>query len=79
MKKLVIALCIVGTLAGLARAEPIHAPKPVEYGFDDELVSGDLVRSDSEFIPVRRRSVRASLVEVRTSYVPELLKSVEDL
>lgn len=65
-------------VCSVALAEPV-TPAPVEYGFDDELVTGDLMRPDGENIRVRRRSMRASLVEVRSTYLPELLKSVEDL
>jgi hypothetical protein len=62
----------------LARAEPPPAPT-VEYGFEEELVKGDLIRPDVEVLRTRRIGGRASLVEVRSSYLPELLKSVEDL
>ena len=74
----VFALMIGFSMSAVALAEP-ETPVPVEYGFDDELVTGDLIRPDGEDVHVRRRSMRASLVEVRSTYVPELLKSVEDL
>jgi hypothetical protein len=62
------------------RAEPTPAPPaPLRYGFEDELVKGDLIRSDVETLVGGRRGARTSLVEVRSSYLPELLKSVEDL
>lgn len=49
------------------------------YNFDDELVSGDLVRPDGEQLVVRRRGRRTSLIRIREHFVPEMLKSVEDL
>ncbi len=49
------------------------------YDFDDELVSGDLVRPDGEQLVVRRRGRRTSLIRIREHFVPEMLKSVEDL
>ncbi len=49
------------------------------YDFDDDLVSGDLVRPDGELLNVRRRGRRASLIRIREHFVPEMLKSVEDL
>lgn len=64
----------------LAHAEEApEAPAPVHYGFDDELVKGDLVRPDAETLVARRRAARTSLIEVRASYLAELLKTVEDL
>lgn len=49
------------------------------YDFEDDLVSGDLVRPDGEQLRVRRRGRRASLIQIREHFIPEMLKSVEDL
>lgn len=49
------------------------------YDFDDDLVTGDLVRPDGELLRVRRRGDRASLIQIREHFIPEMLKSVEDL
>lgn len=35
------------------------------YDFDDDLVTGDLVRPDGELLSVRRRGNRASLIQIR--------------
>jgi hypothetical protein len=80
MKSWNAALVIAAQLiVSSVHAEPSVPPPVLEYGFDDELVPGDLVRPNGEVVQVRRRNVRVSLVEVRSSYLPELLKSVEDL
>ena len=50
-----------------------------EFNFDDELVTGDLVRPDGELLQVRRRGRRSSLIRIREHFIPEMLKSVEDL
>jgi len=56
------------------------APPPeTTYDFEDDLVSGDLVRPDGEQLIVRRRGRRASLIQIREHFIPEMLKSVEDL
>ena len=52
---------------------------PTSYDFDDDLVQGDLVRPDGELLSVRRRGNRASLIQIREHFIPEMLKSVEDL
>jgi len=94
MKKLMaFALCAASltTVAGLAASSAFaqDAEKPEKaggaaagataYDFDDDLVTGDLVRPDGELLSVRRRGNRASLIQVREHFIPEMLKSVEDL
>jgi len=49
------------------------------YDFEDDLVQGDLVRPDGENLLVRRRGARESLIKIREHFIPELLKSVENL
>ena len=49
------------------------------YDFEDDLVTGDLVRPDGEQLVVRRRGRRTSLITIREHFIPEMLKSVEDL
>ena len=39
----------------------------------------NLVRPDGELLSVRRRGNRASLIQIREHFIPEMLKSVEDL
>jgi hypothetical protein len=54
-------------------------PQATSYDFEDDLVTGDLVRPDGELLSVRRRGNRASLIQIREHFIPEMLKSVEDL
>ena len=49
------------------------------YDFEDDLVTGDLVRPDGELLNVRRRGQRNSLIRIREHFIPEMLKSVENL
>lgn len=49
------------------------------YDFEDDLVQGDLMRPDGEMLNVRRRGQRDSLIRVREHFIPEMLKSVENL
>ncbi len=49
------------------------------YDFEDDLVTGDLVRPDGELLNVRRRGRRSSLIRIREHFIPEMLKSVENL
>lgn len=50
-----------------------------EYDFEDDLVTGDLVRPDGELVGARRKSKVSSLIRVRKHFIPEILKSVENL
>jgi hypothetical protein len=54
-------------------------PRTQEFNFTDELVQGQLVRPDGETTRVRRRGAGISLIRIREHFVPEMLKSVENL
>ncbi len=66
-------------MLGVPAAASAQDDDATTYDFDDDLVSGDLVRPDGELLNVRRRGRRASLIRIREHFVPEMLKSVEDL
>jgi hypothetical protein len=77
------ALLVTGSALAQGKAAPAGAPaaepSATSYDFDDDLVTGDLVRPDGELLSVRRRGNRASLIQIREHFIPEMLKSVEDL
>jgi hypothetical protein len=60
-------------------APPAGGENTTSYDFEDDLVQGDLVRPDGENLMVRRKGARESLIRIREHFVPELLKSVENL
>ena len=64
-------------VAGSAMAQG-YAEK-TEYTFDDDVVQGDLVRPDGEVAVVRKKGRERSLIRVRQHFIPEMLKSVENL
>lgn len=77
---LVIAALIVSASLWVSVAQAQGIPSSeTTYDFDDDLVTGDLVRPDGEQLIVRRRGRRASLIQIREHFIPEMLKSVEDL
>ncbi|HEX5661766.1 MAG TPA: hypothetical protein VFX59_31460 [Polyangiales bacterium] len=88
MKKFAaVAMFAAALIAGGAQAQDEES-KPAgggsaagatTYDFEDDLVSGDLVRPDGELLSVRRRGNRASLIQIREHFIPEMLKSIEDL
>lgn len=73
---LVVAALAIPAASASAQEEEGGA---TTYDFDDDLVSGDLVRPDGEQLVVRRRGRRGTLIRPREHFVPEMLKSVEDL
>ncbi|MGB0678516.1 MAG: hypothetical protein ACPGUV_02515 [Polyangiales bacterium] len=62
--------------AAAAGAEPA---KQTTYSFEDDLVTGDLVRPEGETLVGRTRGRRSTLIRIREHFVPEMLKSVENL
>lgn len=89
MKKVMFIAVFVGLMAGssaLAQEKGGEAApagggdkSATSYDFEDDLVTGDLVRPDGELLSVRRRGNRSSLIQIREHFIPEMLKSVEDL
>jgi hypothetical protein len=67
------------------------APKPVPsddnvtykaktvYDFEDDNVEGDLQRPDGELIQSGNKAKHSSLIEIRKDFIPEMLKSLEDV
>ncbi len=85
-KKIVAAVVALGMVAASAvagaQAAAATGGQPTrtqEFNFTDELVTGQLVRPDGESTRVRRRGPGISLIRIREHFVPEMLKSVENL
>jgi hypothetical protein len=92
MSRTIISLFAGLTLmVGVAAAQKAAAPPPAGgegnvqyksktvYDFDDDIVEGDLVRPDGEFVDSRKSAKHSSLIKIRENFIPELLKSAEDI
>lgn len=87
MKKITLfavfaALTMLATVSASAQDAPAAGGgggDATTYDFEDDLVTGDLVRPDGELLNVRRRGQRNSLIRIREHFIPEMLKSVENL
>lgn len=56
------------------------AQQAQEFNFDDgESVSGNLMRPEGEIIDVPRTGRRPSLIRIRENFIPEMLRSAENL
>ena len=53
--------------------------KTTKYDFEVYVVTGDLIRPDGEFIDSRRGAKHSSLIKIRQHFIPEMLKSAEDI
>ena len=85
MRRIVALLCGLAMLAvsGLAMAaegDPgVIYKKKTSYDFEDDLVEGELVRPEGEFIDTRKKSKHSSLIRIREHFIPEMLRSVNDI
>lgn len=85
MKKLLVlpvtalGLTLLGSVTNVQAVEAQDGGASTSYDFEDDLVQGDLVRPDGENLMVRRKGARESLIKIREHFIPELLKSVENL
>jgi hypothetical protein len=87
MKRTILSLLAASTIALPALAQPKPAPaggdvtykSKTVYDFDDDVVEGDLVRPDGEFVDSRKAAKHSSLIKIRPDFIPEMLKSAEDI
>ena len=75
----VLVAVIFLLVTGIASAQGVKYAEKTEYSFDDDVVTGDLVRPDGELTIVRKKGKERSLIRVRQHFIPEMLKSVEDI
>ena len=69
---------------GIARAEDKKAadkgaPKVKVYDFSGDTIEGDLIRPDGSVVDARDFAKHASLIRIRNNFIPEIIKSAEDL
>ena len=90
--KLVIGMALLG-LIGVTSSRAFAAdPKPAGggddnvqykaktvYDFEDDMVEGDLQRPDGELVNSLKKTEHSSLIEIRKDFIPEMLKSLEDI
>ena len=53
--------------------------KETVYDFDDDLVEGALVKPDGDLVSGELHGKTSSLIKIRSDFIPEMIKSVEDL
>jgi hypothetical protein len=79
-----IAVLTIGTMGSALAQEAAggagetYKAKTV-YDFEDDKVEGDLQRPDGELVNSINKAKHASLIEIRKDFIPEMLKSLEDI
>ena len=79
MRKVLVTLVVLGGVMGAAGTAAAQDLPSTEYTFTDDLVEGDLMRPDGDMAMVRGHRETISLIRIRDTFVPEMLKSVENL
>ena len=67
-----------GAAAGGGEENTTYKAKTV-YDFEDDMVEGDLQRPDGELVNALKKTEHSSLIEIRKDFIPEMLKSLEDI
>jgi hypothetical protein len=65
--------------AGGAEGDNTTYKAKTVYDFEDDTVEGDLQRPDGELVDSMRKVKHSSLIEIRKDFIPEMLKSLEDI
>ena len=93
LRKVIAAFVVTGVLFGgglvlaqapgpggaMGDAPNVTYKKKTVYDFDDDVVEGELQRPDGEYIDTRRKAKHSSLIKIRENFIPEILKSAEDI
>ena len=91
--KLVIGIALLGLVGASGGSAFAQTPKPpgggddqnvqyrarTVYDFEDDMVEGDLQRPDGELVDALKKTEHSSLIEIRRDFIPEMLKSLEDV
>ncbi len=73
------ALPSAGEAMGGATAGDVTYKKETVYDFEGDDVEGALVKPDEANISGEQHSKTSSLIRIRQDFIPEMLKSVEDI
>ena len=77
-----IALSLIGGVAlaqPAAKDKPAGQPKVKVYDFSGDTIEGDLVKPEGSTVDVRDFAKHSSLIRIRKDFIPEIIKSAEDL
>ena len=79
MKKIIGTIAFVLLVGGTAIAQPKDAGKVKVYDFSGDTIEGDLVKPEGTDLNARDFAKHSSLIKIRKDFIPEIIKSAEDL
>ncbi len=83
IRKLILATASLLLVAGTAAAQPADKgggnAKVKVYDFSGDTIEGDLVKPEGSTVDARDFAKHSSLINIRKDFIPEIIKSAEDL
>ena len=80
MRKLVIMFAVLGlSTTAFAQKKGADAGKVKVYDFSGDTIEGDLVKPEGSTVDARDFAKHSSLIRIRKDFIPEIIKSAEDL
>ncbi|HWU89374.1 MAG TPA: hypothetical protein VN253_19065 [Kofleriaceae bacterium] len=88
MRKLASALALLLFVTGTAVAQPKGGggggdkggpAKTKVYDFSGDTIEGDLIKPEGSTVDARDFAKHSSLIRIRKEFIPEIIKSAEDL
>jgi len=85
MRKLVIMFAVLGLATGTAFAQKKGGgdqgggAKVKVYDFSGDTIEGDLIKPEGSTVDARDFAKHSSLIRIRKDFIPEIIKSAEDL
>jgi len=88
MRKILMTFATLGLLSTVALAQPKPPAggdkgggggKVKVYDFSGDTIEGDLVKPEGSTVDARDFAKHSSLIKIRKDFIPEIIKSAEDL
>jgi hypothetical protein len=85
MKSSIVALLALVMLVGVAAADDKKGGggdkggKVKVYDFSGDTIEGDLIKPEGSTVDARDFAKHSSLINIRKDFIPEIIKSAEDL
>jgi hypothetical protein len=61
------------------KGDKASTPKVKVYDFSGDTIEGDLIRPEGTTVDARDFAKHSSLIRIRKDFIPEIIKSAEDL
>ena len=75
-----LSILVLGLVGGAAFAQPKgNTAKVKVYDFSGDTIEGDLVKPEGSDLNARDFAKHSSLIRIRKDFIPEIIKSAEDL